>query len=112
VLAALTMVIGLTACGGSAQSGGGAPSAAPAPDTIVIKNCAVEPMTLTVAPGAMITVDNQDGAVHTVTATNKAFDTGNVAGGQKLQLAAPATPGTYPYLCSIHQYMTATLVVR
>jgi plastocyanin len=105
------MVIGLTACGGSAQSGE-APRAALAPDTIVIKNFAFEPMTLTVSPGAMITVDNQDGAAHTVTATNKAFDTGNIEGGQKLQFAAPATPGTYPYLCSIHQYMTATLVVK
>jgi plastocyanin len=82
------------------------------PDTIVISNFAYGPSSLTVAPGTKITVMNKDQAPHTVTANDKSFDTGTISGGQQGEMTAPTKPGTYPYTCTIHQYMTGTLIVK
>lgn len=87
-------------------------AAAPPADTIVIRNFSFAPGTLSVAPGATITVHNEDGATHTVTATDKSFDTGDVPGGGTATFRAPTKPGHYAYICQIHQYMTGSLVVR
>jgi plastocyanin len=90
-------------------TGGGAPAAA---DTIVISNFAFSPATLTVAPGATVTVKNQDSTTHTVTASgNKVFDTGGVNAGATATFKAPTTPGSYPYTCTIHPFMKGTLKV-
>ncbi|WP_405689747.1 cupredoxin domain-containing protein [Streptomyces sp. NBC_00057] len=68
---------------------------------------------MTVAPGTLITVANEDAAPHTMTATgSKAFDTGDVAAGQAVTFTAPAKAGTYPYICTIHPYMKGSLTVR
>ncbi len=66
---------------------------------------------LTVAPGSLIEVTNSDGAPHTVTATDGAFDTGNLGGGQAGAITAPTEPGTYAFFCSIHPSMQGTLTV-
>ena len=88
-------------------------SAAAAADTIVIQNFAFSPATLTVAPGTTVTVVNKDAVTHTVTSTaaTRAFDTGDVAAGSSTTFHAPATAGTYSYICSIHTYMHGTLTV-
>jgi plastocyanin len=101
-------------CGGGAghESSSGAGGPAAAPDTIVIKNFTFVPATVTVAAGTKITVINQDQAPHTVTANNKLFDTTTIAGGQRGEITAPGKPGTYAYLCTFHQYMTGTLIVK
>jgi plastocyanin len=85
---------------------------ATAPNTIVIKNFAFDPATLTVSPGATVTVKNEDTATHTVTANDKSFDTGNVASGATRTFTAPGKPGSYQYICSIHTYMQGTLTVK
>jgi plastocyanin len=109
----LTTVLGLVVgCGGGAASGGGSALAPPAPNTIVMKNFTFVPASLTVAPATKVTVINEDQAPHTVTASDKSFDTGTIAGGQRGEFTAPTKPGTYPYICTIHQYMTGTLIVR
>jgi plastocyanin len=108
LLAALAVLLVLTGCG-SGRTGGGAT----APDAITIKNFMFSPMTLTVSPGAKVTVTNEDSATHTLTATGtKAFDTGDVGPGRTVTFTAPSTAGTYSYLCDIHQYMSGTLVVK
>ncbi len=117
LLTMLVAVLGLVlGCGGGAGSPageGGAPAAPPgATDTIVMKSFTFTPTSLTVAPGAKITVVNQDQAPHTVTANDKSFDSGNISGGQRGEVTAPTKPGSYPYLCTIHQYMTGTLIVK
>ncbi|MGH3855512.1 MAG: cupredoxin domain-containing protein [Pseudonocardiaceae bacterium] len=117
ILMVLVAVLGLVMSCGSAASGsaaggsaaGGAPAA---PNTIVIKNFTFMPASLTVAPGTKVTVINEDQATHTVTASDKSFDTGHISGGQRTELTAPSKPGTYPYMCSIHQYMMGTLIVQ
>jgi plastocyanin len=117
VLTMLVAVLGLVlGCGGGAGSpagGGGGPATAPSsPGTIVMKNFTFMPTPLTVAPGTKITVINQDQAPHTVTADDKSFDSGTISGGQRGEFTAPTKPGSYPYICTIHQYMKGTLIVQ
>jgi plastocyanin len=81
-------------------------------DAITIKNFAFGPTSLTVAPGATVTVTNKDSVAHTITSSKAGFDTGDIGPGQSKTFTAPKTPGSYPYICSIHQYMTGTIVVR
>ncbi|MFJ3710512.1 MULTISPECIES: cupredoxin domain-containing protein [unclassified Streptomyces] len=81
--------------------------------TITIQNFAFHPAALTVAPGAKITVTNKDSTPHTVTATGKkVFDTGTIAAGKTVTFTAPSKAGSYPYMCTIHQYMKGSLTVR
>jgi plastocyanin len=107
VVLLLGMVISLAACSSSSASGGSASHS----HTIAIQNFAFAPSTTTVAPGATITVTNKDQVAHTLTATKGEFNTGDIQPGQSKTFTAPNTPGTYPYMCSIHQYMTGMLVV-
>jgi plastocyanin len=121
LLTAVAVLLVGVACGGSsttaggsstASAGAGSSAAATAPNTIMIKDFMYSPAEITVAPGAKITVTNADKAAHTVTAGDKAFDTGNIAPGQTGQLTAPTKPGSYPYICTIHPYMTGMLIVK
>lgn len=112
--AVLAAAVGVAACGSSHHVSASRSGHPPAADTIVIKNFAFSPATLTVGPGAIVTVHNDDSATHTVTATgsSKPFDTGNVAPGASATFTAPSVAGSYTYICRIHQFMHGTLVVR
>jgi len=117
LLATLIVVFGLVVAYGSAAASATVGDRAEVistnlADTVVIKNFAFGPATMMVAPGTKITVVNQDKAPHTITAVNKSFDTGTIAGGHSGVLTAPSTPGTYPYICTIHPSMTGTLIVK
>lgn len=70
------------------------------------------PMTLTVSPGATISVFNKDSATHTLTATTGQFNTGDVAQNQTKTFKAPMQAGTYNYRCNIHQYMLGSITVK
>lgn len=63
-----------------------------------------------VPPGAEITVVNEDEAYHTVTSDDGSFDVG-ARKGEPLTFTAPDEPGEYPFHCTPHPSMTATLVV-
>ncbi|MBC3839967.1 hypothetical protein GXW82_06480 [Streptacidiphilus sp. 4-A2] len=79
---------------------------------ITIHNFAFSPAALTVKPGEKVTVVNQDSTTHTLTATGaKAFDTGDISPGATTSFTAPGTAGSYPYICTIHQFMHGTLTV-
>lgn len=65
-----------------------------------------------VAPGAEITVTNEDSASHTVTTEDDGGFDVTVAGGETVTFTAPAEPGSYPYVCTFHADMTGTLVVK
>lgn len=79
--------------------------------TVDIKNFAYLPRYFTVAPGATVTVRNDDQVIHTVTADNGAFNTGNVAQGLPASFQAPTKPGKYAFHCFHHPYMTGILTV-
>jgi plastocyanin len=112
----------LSACGGSSGgssgSSGGAASGSSAAgsgsgssaDTITIKDFAFTTPT-SVAPGTTITVKNEDGTAHTVTADKgDAFNSPAPAGNSSF--TAPTEPGTYAFHCNIHPEMHGTLVVK
>ncbi len=109
---ALMALTAWTACGDDsgdgAGSGGG--SGGPSGQAIVIKDFKFEPQTLQVAPGAKVTVKNEDGAAHTVTAGDGSFDTGSITGSGQAEVAAPGA-GQVSYRCDIHQYMTGVIQV-
>jgi plastocyanin len=120
LVALLTVGLVLAGCGSS--SGGSSASTAPAAPaasagsvasaTITINNFAFSPSTLTVSPGAKVTVKNSDSATHTLTASDKTFDTGAIDTGATKTFTAPTKPGTYTYICTIHQFMQGTLTVQ
>ena len=65
-----------------------------------------------VAPGAKITVQNEDDTAHTVTAdTGNAFDV-KAPGSGTVTFTAPAAPDTYKFHCAYHSNMHGTLVVK
>ena len=85
-------------------------SAPVATNAVAIKGFAFSPANITVTVGTTVTWTNSDQDAHTVTATGGAF------GSQALNTGAHYTftftkPGTYDYLCTIHPFMTATVVV-
>lgn len=93
-----------------------APSSTSLPPThggaaITIRNFSFTPATLTVSPGATVTVHNDDTVTHTVT-DGGVFDSGYISGHSTKTFTAPTAPGTYPYICTIHPYMHGTLIVR
>lgn len=65
-----------------------------------------------VAPGATVTVINEDAAPHTVTAQDDGGFDAMAAGGEKVTFTAPEAPGEYPIICTYHPQMSATLVVQ
>jgi plastocyanin len=121
---AVVLAVALAACGGHkstmsmAQQRPATETFAAAPNggaTIAIKNFAFDPSTLTVTPGERVTVRNEDSATHTVTAGGAhegAFNTGNINPGSTATFTAPSQPGSYSYICQIHQFMHGTLTVN
>lgn len=66
-----------------------------------------------VAPGAEITVTNEDGVGHTVTSDDDGatFDVA-VGPGETVTFTAPEEAGDYAFHCRPHPAMTATLTVE
>jgi plastocyanin len=82
-------------------------------NTIVIKNFAFDPSSLTVKSGTAVKWTNQDGASHAIVS-----DTGSPATFSSDSLSTGASysftftqPGTYTYHCSIHPSMKGTIIV-
>lgn len=113
--------LGLAACGtgtGTARtntaghhSGAATHPGAGRGATVTIEHFAFMPSTLTVHPGTTVNVVNKDSVTHTLTSDSGAFDTGDIPGGTTAHFTAPMHPGRFPYRCTIHQFMTGTLVV-
>ncbi len=109
----------LSACsgGGADEEGtGAAPTTSSGSsvqsNSITISNFMFAPMSASVAPGGTVKVTNKDSVDHTLTATGGQFDTGDIGDGQTKTFTAPTMPGTYHYICNIHQYMMGTIIVR
>jgi cytochrome c peroxidase len=91
-----------------------APPTGPPPEAgVTMQATAFHPATLTVKPGTVVTWTNLDGILHTASfvsplvGTTPAFATGD------RQHTMPSTPGTYPYICSIHgTAMSGTIIIQ
>lgn len=88
-----------------------APADSPAAPTVHIKNFMFVPATLTVAAGTTVTFVNDDEEPHTVTSSDKSFDSEGLDTNQKFTHTF-AKAGTYTYFCEVHPYMHGTVVVK
>jgi plastocyanin len=105
----------LAACGGgSGTKSGTSPvsGSTSGASSITISNFMFQPMSLTVAPGVTVSVTNKDSATHTLTATGGQFNTGDIDQNQTKTFKAPMKPGSYHYICDIHQYMMGSIIVK
>jgi plastocyanin len=108
------MGVALAACGSDASPAstpGSSSGAGGGGNAVTIQNFAFSPVTLTVSVGTTVTWTNQDGSIHTATADDKSFDTGNIAAGATGS-ATFGKAGTFTYHCTVHNYMTGTVAVR
>ena len=79
-------------------------------DAVNIDNFAFVPATLTVAAGSTVTWTNRDEEPHTIVANDGSFHSPGM-GSQATFSYRFATAGTFDYICSIHPFMHATVVV-
>lgn len=94
---------------GTATSATG--TAAPvAGDAVSIDNFAFVPATLTVRMGSTVTWTNHDEEPHTIAANDGSFHSPGM-GSQGTYSHTFPTAGTFDYVCSIHPFMHATVVV-
>jgi plastocyanin len=114
VVLALAVALGVGACGGgdAEKKNQGAAVTAPGEAPVKITGFQFTPQTVTVKPGTTVTWTNDDTAVHGIK------DTSPLATPASQDLGKGATfsityerPGTYSYICNIHQYMTGTVTV-
>ena len=88
-----------------------ADSPAPQGGTAVsISNFKFNPATLTVPVGTTVTWTNQDEEPHTVAAKDGSFHSPGMDTHGTYSFTF-TTPGSYDYICSIHPFMTGTVVV-
>lgn len=110
----LIVLLSDDASGAAAGAGAGAVSRASASGAlrIDITDFKFNPETVTVKAGAKVTWVNNDTAPHTATDTAQgAFDTGTLRKGDQKTLKLNK-PGTYAYVCEIHPFMEATVIVQ
>jgi len=109
LIAAIALIaLGAGACGSSGdKTGSPATSTAKSVD---IKDFAFKPDKMTVKTGTKVTWTNGDGFDHTVTATDKSFDSDHIAPKASFTRTFDQ-PGTFTYLCNIHNSMTGTVIV-
>ena len=100
-----------------------APAAPTSPDAVP-NAVAAEPVVITikdfkytipasVAPGAQVTVKNDDAETHTVTsAPTGAFEVTANGGGGTATFTAPTQPGSHKFVCTFHADMAGTRVVN
>jgi amicyanin len=85
----------------------------PAPQggtAVAITDFKFTPATLTVPIGSTVTWTNQDEEPHTVAAKDGSFHSTGMDTHGTYSFTF-TTPGSYDYICSIHPFMTGTVVV-
>lgn len=102
-----------TTAGGATTTAGGATTTAGGTGgaQVTIKDFAFSPTSVTVKVGDTVTWTNQDSAIHTVAADNGEFSSDNLAKGAAFSFTFTKA-GSYPYHCSVHPTMKATVVVQ
>jgi plastocyanin len=87
-----------------------APAAPVAGNAVNIDNFVFAPATLTVPAGSTVTWTNKDEEPHTVVADDGSFHSPGM-GSQATFSYTLTKAGTFDYVCSIHPFMHATVVV-
>lgn len=86
-----------------------AKNVAPSVIHISIRNLQFSPLTIEVKKGDAIEWKNDDIVPHT--ATSASFDSGSILAGQSWRHTFPDA-GTFPYACTFHPLMKATVIVK
>jgi len=110
VLGSMAAAIFITAMLAAAPSLSANPQQATTAE-VKIDNFSFGPATITVAAGTTVTWTNRDDIPHTVVSTDSVFKSKVLDTDEKFSFAFTKA-GTYPYFCSIHPKMTATVVVK
>ena len=92
-------------------SSGYAYSAPPATHAVTIEALRYSPSTIEVNKGDTVVWRNEDPFPHTVTAQNRAFDSGQIAEGKSWKFKARQS-GEFTYICTLHPTMKGTLIVK
>jgi plastocyanin len=97
---------GGAATGGGSTGGSSTTAAAVAADAVlVVENYTFAP--LSVPAGSVVKLENRDAEPHTISSPDGSisFD------GETETFTAPATAGTYSYVCGVHAFMEGSLTV-
>lgn len=101
----LSRYFGKKAAAGAAAAQGGAGPA------VEMKGVAFIPNRIEIAAGSTVTWTNSDPLVHTVTADDGSFDSGNIDPTKTFSRTF-TQPGEYAVHCTPHPFMKAVIVVR
>jgi len=104
---------GMPSMPGASASATTSATGSPAPvagNSVSIDNFAFVPATLTVPAGSTVTWTNHDEEPHTVAAGDGSFHSPGM-GSQGTYSHTFPTAGKFDYVCSIHPFMHATVVV-
>lgn len=113
VAAAVVAVVALLVRGGAPvphESRAAASTVRSGHVTVAISDFAYSPDKLTVRAGTHITFVNHDETAHTATADHGGFGTGTIAPKHSRTIDL-GRPGSYPYHCLFHAFMTGTITV-
>jgi plastocyanin len=86
-------------------------SSGPGPNEVFIQGMAFSPSTITVSAGTSITWTNKDAVAHTVTSNSGIFDSGLINTNGTFSYTFE-TVGSFPYHCTVHSNMAATVIVK
>jgi plastocyanin len=101
-----------TATAGTTPAGTTPTAGATAQSTsVAIKDFEFGPATITIKVGDTVTWTNNGPSLHTVTADDGSFDSGNVDVGKTFSHTFQSA-GTFAYHCTIHPFMKATVIVQ
>jgi len=119
LLLALAMLSASAACG-SSSSPMTAPSPTPSTSGTAVSivrgastltSTAYAPNPVTIAAGGTVMWTNNDTTSHTATAADGTWNSGTLAPGATFSRTFP-TAGSFPYACTIHPGMVATVTVQ
>ncbi|MBG6226453.1 plastocyanin [Arthrobacter sp. CAN_A2] len=101
-----------TTSGAGTSSPASSPAeAAPAEEAMITIKDFDYDMPESIAPGATVTVINEDDAPHTVTAKDDGGFDVDVPAGETATFTAPEEAGDYEVICTYHPQMSGTLVI-
>ncbi len=126
VAVSLVGVGGWLGCGGGSSGYGGGSGGNPKPAACTASNATAttsvslvqmsyQPSCIMVAKGATVTFTNNDSTDHTVTTDAgqpETFDSGHIAPGSSYTHTFASTAETVGVHCTIHTFMTATIIVQ
>lgn len=110
--AVVTVALAPASCGSDSDNGATTPGASPGKNTVILRDIAFKPDTVTVKTGDTVTWRFEDqGISHDVVAGDESFKSEvRDSGTFRHRFEAP---GRYAYVCSLHPaQMTGTVVVR